>query len=110
MVGGSPFQNVSDLSDNPSGGFLPDENPKPPAEVVNDFHTYSDVDSRSEAQHHTLGPQPTQASPGDHTHDGGDSKLLLEGLTISGSRTTDAWRLSVNAILVRLGATDNSTS
>jgi hypothetical protein len=110
MVGGSPFQNVSDLSDNPSGGFLPDENPKPPAEVVNDFHTYSDVDSRSEAQHHTLGPQPTQASPGDHTHDGGDSKLLLEGLAISGSRTTDAWRLSVNAILVRLGATDNSTS
>lgn len=109
-MGGSPYQRISDLSDNPQGGFTPDENPKPPAEVVNDFHTYSDVDTRQEAQHHTLGASPTQASPGDHTHDGGDSKLLLEGLTISGSRATDAWRLSVNAILVRLGATDNSTA
>lgn len=109
-LGGSPFQSVSDLSDNPSGGFLPDENPKPPAQVVDDFHTYSDVDARAEAQHHTLGANPTQASPGDHTHDGGDSKLILEGFTISGSRATDAWRLSVNAMLVRLGATDQSTA
>lgn len=108
--GQSPFQQISDLSDNPEGGFLPDENPKPPAEVVNDFHTYSDVDARAESQHHTLGASPTQASPGDHTHDGGDSKLLLEGLSITGQRTTDAWALSVNAILVRLGAIDNSTA
>jgi hypothetical protein len=56
-----------------------------------------------------LGPSPTQAAPGNHTHDGGDSSLLLEGETISGSRATDAWRISVNAILVRLGAVDNST-
>jgi len=35
---------------------------------------------------------------------------LLLNETISGSRATDAWRLSVNAILVRLGATDNSTA
>lgn len=95
--------------DNPST-FGRDENPKPPAQAVDDFHTNSDVDARAESQHHTLGPNPTQASPGDHRHDGGDSALILEGETISGSRATDAWRQSVNAILVRLGATDNSTA
>lgn len=100
---------ISDLSDNPQGGFLDDENPKPPGQVVDDFHTNSDIDSRAEAQHHTLGPQPTQASPGDHTHDGGDSRLLLEGTVLAGSRDSDVWRQAVNAILVRLGATDQTT-
>ena len=95
--------------DNPVA-FGADENPKPPSQVVDDFHENSDVDSRAEAQHHTLGPNPNQAAPGNHTHDGGDSALILEGETISGSRATDAWRISVNAILVRLGATDNSTA
>ena len=96
--------------DNNVAGFGRDENPKPPSQVVDDFHENSDLDARAEAQHHTLGPSPTQASPGNHKHDGGDSALLLEGETISGSRATDAWRISVNAILVRLGATDNSTA
>lgn len=108
-AGGSPFSNVSDLSDNPTGGFASDENEKPSSQVVDDFHTHSDVDARSESQHHTLGANPAQASPGDHTHDGGDSILLLEGLTISGAQTTEAWAQSINAILVRLGATDSST-
>jgi hypothetical protein len=97
-------------SDNNAGTFGRDENPKPPNQVVDDFHENSDLDARAEAQHHTLGPGPTQAAPGNHTHDGGDSALLLEGQTISGSRSTDAWRISVNAILVRLGAVDNSTA
>lgn len=97
-------------SDDSPGTFGRDENPKPPSQVVDDFHENSDLDSRAEAQHHTLGPGPTQAAPGNHTHDGGDSALLLEGSTISGSRATDAWRISVNAILVRLGAVDNSTA
>lgn len=83
---------------------------KPPSNVVDDFHTNSDVDLRAESQHHSLGPGPNQASPGGHKHDGGDSSLLLEGMTISGSRGSDAWRLSINALLVRLGATDSSTS
>jgi len=91
-------------------GFGSDENPKPPAAAVDDFHTNSDLDARAESQHHTLGPGPNQAAPGNHRHDGGDSALLLENETISGSRNSDAWRLSVNAILVRLGATDNSTA
>jgi hypothetical protein len=97
-------------SDDNPGTFGSDENPKPPSQAVNDFHENSDLDSRAEAQHHTLGPNPTQAAPGNHRHDGGDSALLLEGETISGSRATDAWRISVNAILVRLGAVDNSTA
>ena len=101
---------MSMLSGDEMPGFASDENPKPPAQAVEDFHTNSDVDARAEAQHHTLGPGPNQASPGDHTHDGGDSAFLLEGEIISGSRATDAWRLSVNAILVRLGASDQSTA
>jgi hypothetical protein len=100
---------ISELSDNPQGSFDVDENPKPPAEAVNDFHTNSDVDSRPEAQHHTLGAQPNQASPGDHVHDGGSSPLLLEGFVLAGSRNSDAWRQQVNAILVRLGAVDQTT-
>ena len=103
-------QSISELSDNPGGGFNTDENPKPPAEIVNDFHTNSDVDSRSESQHHTLGPQPTQAAPGDHTHDGGSSPLLLEGFVLSGSRNSDTWRQQVTSILVRLGADDQTTA
>lgn len=82
---------------------------KPSSQVVDDFHTNSDVDLRSESQHHTLGPGPNQSAAGSHKHDGGDSALLLEGLTISGSRASDAYRLSINALLVRLGATDSST-
>ena len=97
-------------SDDSPGAFSPDENPKPSSQAVSDFHENSDLDSRAEAQHHTLGPNPNQASPGNHRHDGGDSALLLEGQTISGSRATDAWRISVNAILVRLGASDSSTA
>jgi hypothetical protein len=97
------------LSDNEGDSFGADENPKPPAQAVEDFHTNSDSDARAESQHHTLGPSPSQASPGDHTHDGGDSALILEGEVISGSRASDAWRISVNAILVRLGASDGST-
>ena len=97
-------------SDDSPGTFSPDESPKPSSQAVSDFHENSDLDSRAEAQHHTLGPNPNQASPGNHRHDGGDSALLLEGQVISGSRSTDAWRISVNAILVRLGASDNSTA
>jgi hypothetical protein len=83
---------------------------KPSAEEVDDFHTNSDLDLRLESQHHTLGPSPSQAAPGDHVHDGGDSALILDGFTISGSRASDTWRLSVNALLVRLGATDSSSA
>jgi hypothetical protein len=54
---------------------------------VNDFHSNSDVDKSTLAQHHTLGPQPNQASPGDHNHDGRNSRKLdlkdLKGSSIT---------------------------
>lgn len=83
---------------------------KPTTEEVENFHTNSDVDLRAESQHHTLGPSSSQAAAGDHNHDGGNSPLILDGMAITGSRSTDAWRLSVNALLKRLGADDNSTA
>lgn len=87
-----------------------DQNSKPSADKVSDFHTNSDVDTRREAQHHTLGPGPAQATAGDHIHDGGDSQLLLTGLTITGSRGGNVAMVGVIACLVRLGATDSSTA
>jgi hypothetical protein len=89
---------------------LADQGIPPSAEQVADFHTNSDADTRKEAQHHTLGIQPYQASPGDHTHDGGTSPLLLAGVTITGTRGSPANAASIIAALVRLGATDSSTS
>ena len=86
-----------------------DSGQKPDARKVEEFHANADTDTRPESLHHTLGPSPSQASPGDHLHDGGTSPQLLTGTTISGSRASDAWRLSINTILVKLGATDAST-
>ena len=83
---------------------------KPSAKAVEDFHTNSDLDTRPGSQHHTLGPGGNQAAPGNHTHDGGSSPQILAGYVITGSRGSDAWRQSVNALLVRLGAKDNSTA
>jgi hypothetical protein len=45
----------------------------PRAEDVNAFQTNSDVDKSAISQHHTLGTLATQASPGDHSHDGKSS-------------------------------------
>jgi len=46
------------------------------ASEVNDFHINSDVDKSTLAQHHTLGILASQASPGDHAHDGKTSKRI----------------------------------
>lgn len=87
------------------------EDPSPPGQVVAQFHKNSDVDARREAQHHTLGPTSSQASPGDHTHDGGTSRKLLDGYVLTGSKSTPAtmWP-SILACLVRLGAEDTTTA
>ena len=79
-------------------------------EEVDRAHVNSDRDASSNAQHHTLGPDKHQASPGDHTHDGGDSKSLLEDVTISGSRTDGTAVASIIAALEQLGATDGSSA
>jgi len=49
------------------------------AAIVNSFHLSSDVDKSAISQHHTLGILGTQASPGDHNHDGTTSKKLTLG-------------------------------
>ena len=85
-------------------------NPKPDAQAVEDLHTNSDLDVRPESQHHTLGPSPSQAAAGNHTHDGSDSPQLLTGLTITGSRGGNTALVSVIGALVRLGANDSSTA
>lgn len=48
----------------------------PTADEVNAFHLNSDKDSSVLALHHTLGIKPTQASPGNHTHNGVDSPRI----------------------------------
>ena len=40
------------------------------------MHLNSDKDAGAGALHHTLGQNPSQASPGNHTHNGRDSKRL----------------------------------
>lgn len=101
--------NVKPGSGNPLAPAL-SSNPKPEAPVVEDFHTNSDLDVRPESQHHSLGPSPSQASPGNHSHNGSDSVQLLSGVTIVGSRGGNAALASVIAALVSLGAKDQSTA
>lgn len=81
----------------------------PPA-TVNRFHNKSDVDTGSDAQHHTLGIKKDQASPGDHKHDGTTSNRLLAGVTITGAKGGNIALASVIAALVKLGATDSTTA
>jgi hypothetical protein len=75
------------IKDDPFGGIKnfkkPQDAPDPTA--VNLFHSRSDVDSSATAQHHTLGVKHDQASPGDHKHDGRNSKQLMDNITITGS-------------------------
>lgn len=81
----------------------------PTAKEVNEFHENSDLDGSPKAQHHSLGSSPNQASPGNHTHDGGSSQQLLAGVTLTGSKGGNAALASVVAALVGLGATDATT-
>jgi hypothetical protein len=83
---------------------------KPPASrYINWFHSQAPYRAPTDL-HHQLGRNSWDAAAGDHTHDGTNSPLILEGLTIEGARNTDAYRQSVNALLVRLGAKDNTTA
>lgn len=79
-------------------------------EEVNRFHEHSDVDSSTLAQHHTLGPKPNQASPGDHKHDGVTSKKLMAGVTVTGSKGGNvALTNLITALSNSLGFTDTTT-
>ena len=81
--------------------------PTPSSKEVLAFHLKADTDGDEGSTHHTLGSNKGQASPGDHTHDGGSSKLLLEGVTITGNTATAVINSIVDALVV-LGATDST--
>lgn len=76
---------------------------------VDDFHQQSDLDTRSESQHHTLGAGQDQAAAGNHSHDGGTSAFLWGGNTLTGSRGGNMAVASIIAVLVQKGATDSTT-
>lgn len=46
------------------------------AAEVNSLHLNADKDAGPGALHHTLGQNPSQASPGDHTHNGKNSRRI----------------------------------
>jgi hypothetical protein len=86
--------------------------PKNPGEVsarvINAMHRRSDVDAKATAQHHTLGVQRNQASPGDHVHDGKAGAGL--NLAVSGSRGGNAAVASILTMLKNvISFTDNTT-
>ncbi len=56
-----------------------------PAEVA-ELHSFSDLDSALNAQHHSIGPGPTQVAGGDHKHDGRATRKIFTPLTVTGSR------------------------
>lgn len=49
------------------------KNAKLPSHIVRELHQNADTDGSPKAIHHTLGPGPNQAAPGNHSHDGGGS-------------------------------------
>lgn len=94
---------------------VPGENRFASPDQVEKFHRKSDLDSKPQAQHHSIGSSDNQASPGTHRHDGTTSQLILEGFVLTGNRGT-ASVAGVGALttiiqaLVQLGAVDNTTA
>jgi hypothetical protein len=67
-------------------------------------HTNADVDASTQAMHHTLGTGHNQASPGDHNHDGKNSKRIGKGkdpafpLTANAAYTQAQMQSVINAL------------
>jgi hypothetical protein len=78
--------------------------------VVGAFHTRDDLDTSKQAHHHSIGVSSATACSGNHNHRGSDSALLLEGVTLTGSRGGNAALPSIISALVELGATDSTTA
>jgi len=76
--------------------------PSPDAKTVSKFHRNDDVD-KTQGHHHTLGPGLYQSAGGRHNHQGGDSVLLFENVTITGSRSLNTADV-INQILNALAA------
>jgi hypothetical protein len=96
----------------PEGREVNSPNYTPPPNVVKNFHTRSDVDSSSSSQHHTLGVKRTQASQGNHNHDGVTSLKIAKGagLTLTGSKGGNtALTNLINMLKPYVEFTDNTT-
>lgn len=84
--------------------MMSDVRPDATPTEVGKFHSNSDVDSATTAQHHTLGIQHNQSSPGDHDHDGKNSKRIGKGLdpsfptTANGAYTQAQIQSIINAL------------
>jgi hypothetical protein len=59
------------------------EGQTPPSEAVVDFIHGRASTTRPEDLHHTLGTGQVQASPGNHQHNGKDSKFVLDGANVT---------------------------
>lgn len=82
----------------------------PSPQEVNSFHSRSDVDSSALAQHHTVGIKHDQTSPGDHMHNGQNSKKLMDNITITGSKGGNvALEQLITKLSTALGFTDGTT-
>jgi hypothetical protein len=64
--------------------------PVPNSNEVTKFHTNSDLDASTSAQHHSLGQGHNQGSPGDHNHNGKNSKKIAKGLDAAFPTTANA--------------------
>ena len=94
----------------PNSGSSVNANLRPEGKVVNEFHSNDDTDRDANAHHHTLGANANQAAPGSHRHDGSDSILLLQGITLAGAKGGNTALASVISALVQLGATDSTSA
>jgi len=87
----------------------PAKSPSP--KEVGEFHRNSDKDTSDSALHHSLGLSAGQAARGAHDHNGQNSPLLWDGITITGSRS-GATASVLQQILIALsakGITDATT-
>lgn len=71
---------------------------------------HDDTDSSAFAKHHTLGRKHHQASSGDHNHDGINSRKLMTGITVTGSKGGNAALADlITKLSTALGFTDGTT-
>lgn len=94
-------------------------------ETAASAHYRSDVDASQTALHHSLGASRNQASPGNHIHDGtsspklgtkkfstvvGQEGVIVNSLSISGSRGGNAALASLIALLKNIVDFDDNTT
>jgi hypothetical protein len=100
---------VNTPEDTSGQGAAPVQLPNDPMSVRM-FHIFSDVDSDSTAQHHTIGPGVNQAASGAHNHDGSNSPTLFNG-TISGACAGNtALKNLISALCSQTGFVDGTTA